>query len=173
MVLIKGGGGCLTQEKIVAFASKELIIVADYRKNSVKLGSCLLDRFWLFWLTITIELVSYQTNPPLLSSAAGQNWSKGIPIEVIPLAYAVVSRHIATQLGGEVLLRQAINKAGPVITDNGNFLLDWKFDTNKEHDWSTVNARLIGIPGVVETGLFIGMAKKVYFGNQDGTVSNR
>ena len=39
LVLIKGGGGCLTQEKIVAFASKELIIVADYRKNSVRLGS--------------------------------------------------------------------------------------------------------------------------------------
>lgn len=42
LVLIKGGGGCLTQEKIVAFASNELIIVADYRKNSVKLGSYLL-----------------------------------------------------------------------------------------------------------------------------------
>lgn len=92
---------------------------------------------------------------------------------MIPLAYAVVRRHIEEHLGGEVLLRQAINKAGPVITDNGNFLLDWKFDTRKEHDWQAVNARLIAIPGLVETGLFIGMALKVYFGNQDGTIATR
>ena len=38
LTLIKGGGACLTQEKIVAFTAAELIIVADYRKNSVKLG---------------------------------------------------------------------------------------------------------------------------------------
>ena len=92
---------------------------------------------------------------------------------MIPLAYAVVRRHIERHLGGEVLLRQAINKAGPVITDNGNFILDWKFDSHKEHDWPTVNGRLIAIPGVVETGLFIRMAKKAYFGNQDGTIGNR
>lgn len=40
LVLIKGGGGCLTQEKIVAFTASELVIVADYRKNSIKLGNC-------------------------------------------------------------------------------------------------------------------------------------
>ena len=92
---------------------------------------------------------------------------------MIPLAYAVVRRHIETHLGGEALLRQAINKAGPVITDNGNFILDWKFGARKDPDWPAISARLIGIPGVVETGLFIGMAKKAYFGNQDGTISNR
>lgn len=89
------------------------------------------------------------------------------------MAYAVVQKYIETHLGGRVVLRQAVNKAGPVITDNGNFILDYLFNTNVEHDWPAVNARLIAIPGVVETGLFIGMAKKVYFGNQDGSVTTR
>ena len=138
--LIKGGGGCLTQEKIVAFTASKLIIVADFRKNSVKLG---------------------------------QNWLKGIPIEVIPLAYLVVKRHIEKNFGGEVLVRQAIAKAGPIITDNGNFILDWKFELDKQFDWEQINLNLIALPGIVETGLFIKMAKKVYFGNEDGSISER
>jgi len=140
LTLIKGGGACLTQEKIVAFTTSKLVIVADYRKNSTKLG---------------------------------QNWSKGIPIEVIPLAYAVVKQFIESNLDGEVILRQAVNKAGPVITDNGNFILDWKFNQNKSYNWSEINTRLISIPGVLETGLFIDMARKVYFGNENGTISER
>ena len=71
LVLIKGGGGCLTQEKIVAFASNELIIVADYRKNSVKLGSYLLAdcivaiRFVLHRLFLFFaHLLCHHTNRP-------------------------------------------------------------------------------------------------------------
>ena len=54
LTLIKGGGGCLLQEKIVVNAAKEFVVVADYRKNS---------------------------------GALGQQWKKGVPIEVLPLAY--------------------------------------------------------------------------------------
>ncbi|KAJ1213532.1 hypothetical protein NDU88_001166 [Pleurodeles waltl] len=136
--LIKGGGGCLAQEKIVAGCAKSFIVIADYRKDSKNFG---------------------------------EQWKKGIPIEVIPMAYVPVSKALASRFGGIAELRMAVSKAGPVVTDNGNFLLDWKFD--KLHNWSTVNTAIKMIPGVVDTGLFIGMAEKVYFGMEDGTVSVR
>ncbi|KAJ7403859.1 Ribose-5-phosphate isomerase [Willisornis vidua] len=136
--LIKGGGGCLTQEKIVAGYAKCFIVIADYRKKSENLG---------------------------------EQWKKGIPIEVIPMAYVPVTRALTKKFGGVVELRMAVSKAGPVVTDNGNFILDWKFD--KVHQWSEVNTAIKMIPGVVETGLFIDMAEVVYFGMEDGSVSVR
>ncbi|GAB1290904.1 Ribose-5-phosphate isomerase [Apodemus speciosus] len=136
--LIKGGGGCLTQEKIVAGYASRFIVIADFRKDSKNLG----DR-----------------------------WHKGIPIEVIPMAYVPVSRAVTQKFGGEVELRMAVNKAGPVVTDNGNFILDWKFD--RVHKWSEVNTAIKMTPGVVDTGLFINMAERVYFGMQDGSVNVR
>ncbi|XP_061445201.1 ribose-5-phosphate isomerase [Rhineura floridana] len=136
--LIKGGGGCLTQEKIVAGYAKSFIVIADYRKKSKSLG---------------------------------EQWKKGIPIEVIPMAYVPITRALAKKFGGVAELRMAVNKAGPVVTDNGNFLLDWKFD--KVHKWDEVNVAIKMIPGVVETGLFINMAERVYFGMEDGSVNVR
>ena len=62
-------------------------------------------------------------------------------------------------------------KAGPVVTDNGNLLLDWYFDLDATQEWRKVNSRLLSFPGVVDTGLFIDMAKVAYFGNEDGSVS--
>ena len=66
-------------------------------------------------------------------------------------------------------------KAGPVVTDNGSLLLDWHFDAAKSSslsasDWSEIDTKLTGLPGVVDTGLFIGMAKVAYFGQEDGSV---
>ncbi|XP_070585471.1 ribose-5-phosphate isomerase isoform X2 [Erythrolamprus reginae] len=136
--LIKGGGGCLTQEKIVAGCAKSFIVVADYRKKSKNLG---------------------------------EQWKKGIPIEVIPMAYVPITKLLTNKYGGVTELRMAVNKAGPVVTDNGNFLLDWKFD--KIHNWNEVNVAIKMIPGVVETGLFINMAERVYFGMEDGSISVR
>lgn len=66
----------------------------------------------------------------------------------------------------------AVAKAGPCITDNGNFILDWQF-ANKDADWSVVNREILLMPGVVETGLFVKMATKAYFGMTDGTVKER
>ncbi len=72
-------------------------------------------------------------------------------------------------------------KAGPVVTDNGNLILDWVFNLEElktklpkangdKEIWQEVDQRLCRMPGVVETGLFIGMAKIGYFGAPDGTV---
>ena len=86
------------------------------------------------------------------SEKLGQNWTKGIPIEVLPAAYKLVQVSIQSQFGGEAVLRQAVAKAGPCITDNGNFLLDWKFDPQLDFNWKSVNIALSMIPGVIETG---------------------
>ncbi|XP_052351838.1 ribose-5-phosphate isomerase isoform X2 [Oncorhynchus keta] len=105
------------------------------------------------------------------SSVLGQQWKKGVPVEVIPVAYVPVSRTIAKRFGGEAVLRMAVSKAGPVVTDNSNFILDWKFE--HAHNWKEVNTAIKMIPGVVETGLFVGMAERVYFGMEDGSVRVR
>uniref|UniRef100_A0A1A8L0V8 Ribose-5-phosphate isomerase n=2 Tax=Nothobranchius TaxID=28779 RepID=A0A1A8L0V8_9TELE len=138
LTLIKGGGGCLTQEKIVAGCAKRFVVVADYRKDS---------------------------------KALGQQWKKGVPIEVIPMAYVSVSRMIVGRFGGETVLRMAVSKAGPVVTDNSNFILDWKFEHCQ--NWKEVNTAIKMIPGVVETGLFVNMAERAYFGMEDGSVQIR
>uniref|UniRef100_A0A673C562 ribose-5-phosphate isomerase n=1 Tax=Sphaeramia orbicularis TaxID=375764 RepID=A0A673C562_9TELE len=138
LTLIKGGGGCLTQEKIVAGCAKHFVVIADFRKDS---------------------------------KALGQQWKKGVPIEVIPMAYVPISRTIARRFGGEANLRMAVSKAGPVVTDNSNFILDWKFE--HAQNWKEVNTAIKMIPGVVETGLFVGMAERAYFGMEDGSVQVR
>ncbi|KAH8418346.1 hypothetical protein KR222_002649 [Zaprionus bogoriensis] len=138
MVLIKGGGGCLMQEKIVASCAKNVIIIADYTKKSLRLG---------------------------------EQWCKGIPIEVAPMAHVPVKLKVEALYGGEAKLRTALMKAGPIVTDNGNFLLDWKFVAKREYDWEEVNQAIIMIPGVMETGLFVKMATKCYFGMADGSVA--
>ncbi|XP_044749841.1 ribose-5-phosphate isomerase [Coccinella septempunctata] len=137
--LIKGGGGCLLQEKIVASCAKTLVIVADYTKDSTYLG---------------------------------EKYKKGIPLEVVPMCYYPVMNKIKKQFGGTVLLRMAQAKAGPVVTDNGNFILDW-FVFDDKFDWEKTNQQLQQMPGIVETGLFIDMAARVYFGLVDGLVEKR
>lgn len=73
-----GGGGCLTQEKIVAASAKRFVIIADYSKQSASLG---------------------------------EKWKRGIPVEVLPMAYAPVTKKIEAILGAEPVLRQAVAKA--------------------------------------------------------------
>ncbi|KRY52359.1 Ribose-5-phosphate isomerase, partial [Trichinella britovi] len=134
---IKGGGACLTQEKIVINSSKYFYVVADSRKISKKLGD---------------------------------NW-RHIPIEVVPMAYMPVRRTIEKTLGGTCNLRMAVRKAGPVVTDNANFVLDWIFPKiDKNVDWISIHNTIKLIVGVVETGLFIRLAQKAYFGKENGEV---
>jgi len=132
--LIKGGGGCLVQEKILASNSKKLIILVDYRKKSEKLG---------------------------------MNWKKGVPIEVVPMAYFPVMKKLE-DLSGKPILRMAQSKSGPLITDNGNFILDVDFGVIENP--TELNDKLLHIPGIVDTGLFIGMASSAYIGTEDGNV---
>lgn len=133
--LIKGGGGCLVQEKIIASNSKKFVIIADYRKQSTKLG---------------------------------ENWRKGIPIEVIPMAYIPLMKKME-KFGGNPQLRMAKAKTGPLVTDNGNFIIDVDFGIVDNP--TNLDIKLRAIPGVVETGLFLGMASKAYIGLKDGNIS--
>ncbi len=67
-----------------------------------------------------------------------------------------------------VELRMAAKKAGPVVTDNGNFVLDADFGVVE--DPQSLADKLAKIPGIVEHGLFVDMAEKAYFGQKDGSV---
>ena len=128
--LIKGMGGALTKEKIVALASKQNIIVTDETKLTKKLG----------------------TNQP-------------VPIEVLPFAIALVESRIK-KMKGNPILREGKGKVGPIITDNGNFIVDADFGPIDAPD--KLNSELKSIPGLVETGLFINTADTVYIGTSKG-----
>jgi len=124
--MVKGMGGALTREKIVASASKQNIIVADETKLVKKLGE-----------------------------------DCPVPVEVLPFAASTVMMKIK-KLRGKPVLREVKGKVGPIVTDNGNFMVDAYFgpiESPKELD-----SQLKMIPGVVETGLFIGIADIVYIG---------
>jgi ribose 5-phosphate isomerase A len=125
--LIKGMGGALTREKIVAAASKTLIIIADERKKAKILGE----------------------NGQL------------VPIEVLPFATPFVVRKLS-ELGGKPRIRESVGKVGPVVTDNGNFIIDVDFGIIENP--GKLDAKLKRIPGIVETGLFVDMADIVYLG---------
>ena len=102
------------------------------------------------------------------SEYLGENWKKGVPIEVIPLAYVPIMKKL-DKLGGTPVLRMAHAKAGPIVSDNGNFIID--VDFGKIENPSDLNMKLLKIPGVVDTGLFVNMASKAYIGQKDGTVT--
>jgi ribose 5-phosphate isomerase A len=127
--MIKGMGGALTREKIVASASKRLVIIVDETKLTEKLGS----------------------NQP-------------IPVEVLPFALAPVSARLRA-LKGKPTLREGNGKVGPVVTDNGNFILDVDFKAIRDPE--NLNTQIKAVPGVVETGLFLNMATVVYVGKRD------
>ena len=84
------------------------------------------------------------------------------------MAYVLVMNKIA-KLGGKSVLRTGSGKAGPVVTDNGNFILDADFGIIKNPQ--ALDTQLLMIPGIVETGLFCGMARHVYVGRADGSVA--
>ncbi len=89
-----------------------------------------------------------------------------LPVEVLPMAMTPVMRAIA-KLGGKPELRMGIKKAGPVITDQGNFVIDVKFDSidNPAELEKTLN----NLPGVLENGLFVNMTDVVLIGEiKDG-----
>jgi ribose 5-phosphate isomerase A len=119
--LIKGGGGAMLREKIVASATKRLVIVADETKQVPVLGKF-----------------------PL-------------PVEVIKFAQALVAKRI-TALGAQVSLRKNADGT-PFVTDERNHILDCRFGQIADAD--TLARQLSEMPGVVEHGLFIGMASVV------------
>lgn len=89
-----------------------------------------------------------------------------VPVEVIPMAIAPVMRAIEA-LGGKPELRMGVKKAGPVITDQGNMVVDVKFETI-DHP-GELEKTLNNIPGVLENGIFVNCADLVLIGEvQDG-----
>lgn len=138
MNLIKGGGACLFQEKLVAEALKKFIVVADFRKRL----------------------------PDLL----GVQWRQGVPVEIVPNSFAKVTLDLK-KLGAEkVVLRQGGKaKAGPVITDNHNFLLDADF--GKIEDPLALAQQIKQLCGVVDLGLFTNITTRAYFGEENGEVT--
>jgi len=132
--MIKGGGGALLREKVVASLSRREAIVVGANKVVPRLG----------------------TTFPL-------------PVEVVPFAATPVARALA-RLGCTPALRTAAGK--PYVTDNGNAILDCRF-ADGIADAASLERRIASIPGVVESGLFVGLAHVLYVGRDDGTCEVR
>ncbi len=88
-----------------------------------------------------------------------------VPVEVLPMAVAPVTRAL-TKLGGVPELRMGVKKDGPVITDQGNMVLDVKFDAIP--DPAQLEQQINNIPGVLENGLFVGLAHEILVGKFQG-----
>jgi ribose 5-phosphate isomerase A len=122
---IKGRGGALLREKIVAHASRRFVLVADESKLVGRLGR------------------------------------GAVPVEILPFLWEATSRSIES-LGGRPELRRAAGE--PFRTDNGNLILDTSFGVVD----AGLGLALHGIPGVIEHGLFFGMAKAAIIGAPAG-----
>jgi ribose 5-phosphate isomerase A len=130
--LIKGGGGALLREKIVASASKRMVVIADSTKLVPRLGAF-----------------------PL-------------PIEVVPFGLAATRRHIERAfaklgLAGPMRVR---GDSSPFITDGGHYILDCSLGAIAEPE--ALSEILSPIPGIVEHGLFVGLARAAIIAGPEG-----
>jgi ribose 5-phosphate isomerase A len=125
--LIKGGGACHVQEKLVAARAQRFVVVVDATK--------LVDTLNLGFL---------------------------LPVEVLPGAWRQVQGQLAA-MGGEAQLRMAVKKAGPVVTDQGNLVLDVSF-AGGISDPAGLEKEINNLPGVLENGLFVNLADQVLVG---------
>ncbi len=125
--LIKGGGACHVQEKLVARRAERFVVVVDSTK--------LVDTLNLSFL---------------------------LPVEVLPGAWRQVRAELAA-IGGDAQLRMAVKKAGPVVTDQGNLVLDVKF-AGGITDPESLERAINNLPGVLENGLFVNLADQVLVG---------
>ncbi len=121
--LIKGGGGALLREKIVAVASQRVIIIADHTKRVETLGK--------FPLPVEVVQFGARATRDMIESLAADCGCEG-----------------------SIILRQAAGK--PFVTDNGNYIYDCAFGAIEDPD--ALEDALKLIPGVVENGLFVGIA---------------
>ncbi|MGM0399212.1 MAG: ribose-5-phosphate isomerase RpiA [Halobacteriota archaeon] len=103
-------------------------------------------------------------------SKMGETLSRPVPLEVLPDARPVVERAVA-DLGGEPTLRDATAKDGPVVTDNGNLVLDCSFGAIESP--GDLAGALSALPGVVEHGLFVDLVDEIHVGSTDGVTVDR
>lgn len=127
--MIKGAGGALLCEKILASASKEMIVIIDLSKLVKSLGKV------------------------------------HLPVEIITYGYKMTLKHL-NSLGVSSKLR--ISKGEPYITDMGNHIVDIMLPPTDS--LAEINQKILAIPGVVDTGLFLNMAGRVIIGHDDGSV---
>ncbi len=127
--MIKGGGGALLREKIVASITTKEVIVAD---------------------------------PSKVVGVLGQRFA--LPVEVAQFGHKTTSRRLA-EVGSEPRLR--LVDGTPYLTDNGNFIYDCHWP-NGIVDAAGTEACLAAIPGVVENGLFVGLAHVLVVGHEAG-----
>lgn len=134
--LIKGGGGALLYEKIVATASDRMVVIADASKRVPRLG-----RF-----PLPIEVVRFGVT-----------------------ATRAMVEALAEDLGchGEITVRLAAD-GKPFVTDSGNFILDCAFGSIGDPE--ALDETLKYIPGVVENGLFLGLADAAILAGPDGVI---
>ena len=92
---------------------------------------------------------------------------QAIPLEVSPFAQRFVQTRV-TKMGGRARLREGNGKVGPIVTDNGNLILDADF--GKLENPGALERKLKMVPGLIETGLFLNLADIVYIGRNDGSV---
>jgi ribose 5-phosphate isomerase A len=133
--LIKGGGGALLMEKVVAYVSRRFLVIVDH----TKLSSRLCDH-------------------------------SPVPVEVVTDSLETVRKRLR-EMGGEVSLRMGQRKAGPVVTDLGNLLLDVTFP--EAFDPSRMEADIKLIPGVLENGLFTRKTPELLVGAANGELEHR
>jgi len=93
-----------------------------------------------------------------------------VPVEVVPDARVQVAKALE-KLGANVIIREAVRKAGPVITEHGNLILDIRF--NSPIDPSSMETEINNIPGVVENGFFTRKPPTVFIARSNGTVEKR
>ena len=135
--LIKGGGACHVQEKLVADRAERFIVVVDSTK--------LVQRLNLDFL---------------------------LPVEVLPGAWVQVQSRLKS-MGGVAELRMATRKSGPVVTDQGNLVLDVRFEAGIS-DPIALERDINNLPGVLENGLFVNLADEVLVGEiNDGVAGVR
>ena len=133
--LIKGGGACHVQEKLVAARAERFVVVVDSTK--------LVERLNLDFL---------------------------LPVEVLPGAWRQVQQQLSA-MGGTAELRMAQRKAGPVVTDQGNLVLDVRFDGGIA-DPVDLERSVNNLPGVLENGLFVNLADEVLVGEVNKGVAS-
>lgn len=127
--LIKGGGGALLKEKIVAASAKQFVVVVDHTKQVSVLGG-----------------------------------SFPLPIEVVPFGWGSTAREIETLTKSRVVLRE--RNGAPFVTEAGHFIVDVHLDRIAQP--GDLEAALNLIPGVVETGLFVGRTNVLIIGTPQG-----